>query len=235
MPDFNIHLVNYVREEFGTHFGDPEKSFIQSGVLDLFQRVATQGKIRADAAAARRRRRGAAATNPIYNINVTWVDTPPASSSHYVCYFVRTQGQSIIRRELHQTVVPEAQGLTTEINAQSISEVYVMDQNNVRRQCQNEQLVMVVFHEFLHNRLEVPSALTHRHDVHAEDPTGYGTPLSVLHMTGREHDDPTTVDDERFTILTGARSEVILTEAFDIDVVYASLGNAVNQYIFIRP
>jgi len=235
MPDFNIHLINYVREELGTHFGDAEKNFIRNGVLDLFQRVATQGKTHADARASRSRRRAGTSDNPVYNITVTWVDTPPASSVNYICYFVRTQGQSIIRRELRQTTVPEAQGLTTEINAQFISEVYVMDQVNVRRQCQNEHLVGVVFHEFLHNRLEMPSAIRHTHDVHAEDPHGYGTPVSSLHVTGREHDDPTTVDDERFTIQTGARREIVLTEEFDIDLVYANLGNPVNQYIFIRP
>lgn len=235
MPDFTIHLVNCVREELGTHFGDAEKNFIRNGVLDLFQRVAAQGKIRADQRASRGRRRSTTTDNPAYNIIVTWVDTPPASSNDYICYFVRTQGQSIIRRELRQTTVPEAQGLTTEINAQSISEVYIMDTANVRRQCQNEHLVLVVFHEFLHNRLEVTSAIAHPHDVHAEDPDGYGTAVSSLHVTGREHDDPTTVDDERFTIHTAARRDVVLTERFDIDLVYANLGNPVSQYIFIRP
>lgn len=232
MPDFNIHLVNYVREELGTRFGDAEKNFIRNGVYDLFNRVATDGRTRADA--RRRGRRGSIPDNPVYNINVTWVDTPPVSSVNYICYFVRTHGQSIIRTQLRQSVVPEAQGLTTEINGQSISEVYVMEQNNVRRQCQNELFVSVVFHEFLHNRLEMTSAISHTHDIHAEDPDGYGSSrMSVIHA-GPSHDDLTTVDDERYSILTASGSRIVLTERFDIDVVYANLGNPVSQYIHIR-
>lgn len=234
MPDFNIHLVNYVNQELGTHFGDAEKNFIRNGVLDLFQRVATQGKIRADARPRRGRRSADPPDNPVYNITVTWVDVPPSTSNHYICYFLRTQRQSIIG-QLNSGVSPEAQGLTWEVTGQSISEVYIMQQTNIRMQCNNEHLVMVVFHEFLHNRLEMPSAIAHPHDVHAEDSTGYGTSSSHLHITGRESDDPATVDDERFTIRTAADRDIVLTEEFDIDTVYASLGTPVSQHIYVRP
>ena len=239
MPDFNIHLVDYANpapEVARMHLNQPEKDFVRAGVLNLFQRVATEGKARADARPRRGAPRGSPpADNPVYNINVTWVNQPPASSGDYVCYFLRSQAQSIIRR-LVRTAVPEAQGLTTEYTSQSISEVYVMDQNDLRRQCFSEHLVLVVFHEFLHNRLEVPSGISVQHDVHAEDPTGYGTEHSSIRMTGVEADNPETIaDDERYLILTGQDHGVVLTEAFDIDVVYASLRQPISQHIYLRP
>jgi hypothetical protein len=116
MPDFNIHLIDYVVNEGGAHFGDADKNFILNGILNLFQRVASEGKSRADALP-----RGGAPSgsppriNPVYNINVSWLTQPPASSPHFICYFLRTQSGSIIRRLIHNAV-PEAQGLTTEYN-----------------------------------------------------------------------------------------------------------------------
>lgn len=265
MPDFNIHLVNYVREEFGTRFGDAEKNFIRNGVLDLFQRVATQGKARADARPRRGRRRAAAPDNPNYNIIVTWVNTPPASSDHYICYFVRTSQQSIVNpaarqqfrtmrpddtrqqeEEYMQGLHPQAQGLSIDIGGRCLSEVYIMDILNVRNMCNREHLVMFVFHEFLHNRLEIPTERpgyrgTH-FDVHQEDPTGYGTGLSVVHFTGQDDDSATTVDDERFTIRTAEHRDdrlieghdVLLTNDVDIDRVYTSMGGPISQYIHVR-
>ncbi len=239
MPDFNIILVDYANPaDPGSrmHLNQPEKDFIQAGVRNLFQRVATEGKARADANPPRRSgaRRSPPPSNPVYNIIVSWSNQPPVSSNNYICYFLRTQSSSIIRRLIHD-VVPEAQGLTTEIGSQSISEVYVMDQTNIRRQLGNEQLVAVAFHEFLHNRLEVPGSISVHHDVHAEDPTGYGTPGTSERMTGIEADDPETVaDDERYQVITRQGRAVILTEEFDIDIVYASLAQPISQYIHLR-
>jgi hypothetical protein len=100
----------------------------------------------------------------------------------------------------------------------------------------NEHIVAVVFHEFLHNRLEVPSSIAEQHVVHEEDPTGYGTPGSTQHMTGVQADDPATLgDDERYWIFTRDDHRIVLTPLFDIDVVYASLGIPISQYIFLRP
>ena len=214
------------------HLNQPEKDFIRAGVLNLFQRVATEGKARADARPARGRGRQSA-DHPVYNINVSWSSQPPASSAHYICYFVRSHSQSIIR-SLVREAVPEAQGLTTEITSQSISEVYVMNTRDVRTQLGNEQLVTVVFHEFLHNRLKVPTSLTDPHDVHEEDPTGYGAPTSSARFI-RETDDPATIgQDERYRMEYEFDHEIELTESFDIDVVYASMGRPIPQYIHLR-
>lgn len=239
MPDFNIHLVDYANPAPAItrmHLNQPEKEFIRAGVLNLFQRIATEGKARADARPVRGRRRSSLPPdNPAYNIIVNWVNTPPSSSGDYICYFVRSQSQSIIHR-LIRDAVPEAQGLTTEYQSQSISEVYVMAQHDERRQANTEQLVQIVFHEFLHNRLEVPSGIRHRHDVHAEDPHGYGSESSSVLITGVQADDPETVgDDERYQILAHDRHAMILTDSFDIDVVYASLARPVSQHVYLRP